>query len=394
MRLIKWFLVLVLVLAGVGLGWMIQARLQEAGEVPVREKGEIRPVPVEVVDIERGAIDQERFFTGTLTAHAEFLVAPKVGGRIEQLHVDLADAVTRGQVVAELDNAEYVQAVRLAEADLAVAQANLAEARSLLQIAERELQRIDKLRDRGVTSESQRDVAKADQLAKQAHVEVTRAQVERARAELELARIRLGYTQVRADWRGGDRDRAVAERLIDEGVTVSANTPLLRIVELDPVIAVFFVTERDYALLNPEQDVGLRTDAYPGEVFEGRIVRIAPVFRESVRQARVEMRVDNPQLRLKPGMFVRANVVLERVTDAVVVPEQALVTRQGTSGVFLMAPDGASVSWRPVEVGVRQGDRVQIMADDLYGRVVVLGQQLLDDGSPVLVSEPKRAVTR
>ena len=394
MRLMKWFLVLVLVLAGVGLGWMIQARLQEAGEVPTGNKGEIRPVPVEVVDIERGAIDQERFFTGTLTAHAEFLVAPKVGGRIEQLHVDLADAVTRGQVVAELDNAEYVQAVRLAEADLAVAQANLAEARSLLQIAERELQRIDKLRDRGVTSESQRDVAKADQLAKQAHVEVTRAQVERARAELELARIRLGYTQVRADWRGGDRDRAVAERLIDEGVTVSANTPLLRIVEVDPVIAVFFVTERDYALLNPEQDVGLRTDAYPGEVFEGRIVRIAPVFRESVRQARVEMRVDNPQLRLKPGMFVRANVVLERVTDAVVVPEQALVTRQGTSGVFLMAPDGASVSWRPVEVGVRQGDRVQIIADDLYGRVVVLGQQLLDDGSSVLVSEPKRAVTR
>lgn len=394
MRLKVWFSVLLLVLAGGLLAWMVQARLNEASDEPSRRGGEKRPIPVEVADIERGPIELQRSFTGTLEAHAQFVVAPKVGGRIEELTVDLADRVSRGQVVARLDNAEYVQAVNQSQADLAVAQANLAEAVSLLQIAERELERIEQLRKRGVMSASQSDVAKAEQLAKQAHVQVTRAQVERARAELETARIRLGYTQVSADWRGGDPERAVAERLVDEGVTVSANTPLLRIVELDPVTAVFFVTERDYGLLNPNQEAVLRTDAYPDETFAARIVRIAPVFRESVRQARVEMRVENPELRLKPGMFVRATVVLDRVADAIVVPEQALATRKGGRGVFVVAPDGNSVSWREVEVGIHQGDRVQVSGTDLYGLVVTLGQQLLDDGSAILLPEPRRAASR
>ncbi|MFN2274578.1 MAG: efflux RND transporter periplasmic adaptor subunit, partial [Anaerolineales bacterium] len=83
---------------------------------------------------------------------------------------------------AELDNAEYVQAVAQAEADLVVALANLADAESQLQIAERELERVDRLRERGVSYESQRDLANADYLAKQAQVQVSRAQVTRAGA--------------------------------------------------------------------------------------------------------------------------------------------------------------------------------------------------------------------
>ena len=388
MRLKVWLPIAVLLVAGGAVAWMVQARLQEsAQEDAVGGRAGSRPVPVEVAPIERGAIALRRSFTGTLDAHAELVVAPKVSGRVVELNVDLADTVSRGQVVARLDNAEYVQAVKQSEADLAVALANLAEARSLLQIAERELQRIDQLRQRGVSSESQRDVAKADQLAKQAHVEVTRAQVARAEAELEMARIRLGYTAVNADWRGDDGERQVAERLVDEGVTVSANTPLLRIIELDPVVAVFYVTERDYGLLHAGQSAELRTDAYPGEVFAGKIVRIAPVFRESTRQARVEMRVENPTLRLRPGMFVRATVVLDRVADTLVVPERSLVTRNGRRGVFVLPPGDHAVVWREVQVGIREGDRVQVSGAGLAGRVVVLGQQLLDDGSAVLLPE-------
>ncbi len=389
MRLKGWLFTLAIVLAGGVLAWTIHERLQESGAAKPSRAERNRPVPVEVAQIERGPIELRRSFTGNLDAHAELVVAPKVSGRIEQLNVDLADTVKRGQVVARLDNAEYVQALKQAQANLVVAQANLAEAESLLQIAERELQRIEKLRVRGVTSESQRDVAKADQLAKQAHVQVTRAQVQRAQADVELARIRLGYTAVTADWRGGDGQRMVAARLVDEGETVSANTPLLRIVELNPVTAVFFVTERDYGLLQQGQAAELHTDAFPGEAFHGRVVRIAPVFRESARQAQVEMRVDNPHVRLKPGMFVRATVTLQRVAEAVIVPEQALVTREGKNGVFMLAENGRSVSWREVQVGIRQDGRVQLTGDELQGRVVVLGQQLLDDGAAVLLPEQR-----
>jgi multidrug efflux pump subunit AcrA (membrane-fusion protein) len=102
-----------------------------------------RAIPVEVVAVEQGSIQRQRSFSGSLQAQTEMLVAPKVSGRIEQLNVDLADRVSRDQVVAQLDNDEYVQAVRQMEAELAVARTNLAEAQSQLKIAERELQRID-----------------------------------------------------------------------------------------------------------------------------------------------------------------------------------------------------------------------------------------------------------
>ncbi len=382
-------LTLVLLILAV-MAWLITQGLQD-GDGQTRTGGE-RTVPVEVAAIEHGPIELRRTFTGTLDAHAEFVVAPKTGGRVEVMSVDLADSITRGQVVARLDNAEYVLAVTQAEADLAVSQANLAEAVSQLTIAERELQRLDKLRERGVSSESQLDLAKAEQLARKAHVEVTRAQVTHAQAALETARIRLGDTEVRADWSGGSEQRLVAERYLDEGETVSANAPLLRIVELDPLIAVFFVTERDYVLLQNGQRADIRTDSYPGMVFPGEIVRIAPVFNTGTRQARVEVRVANPQLRLKPGMFARISLVLEQVAEALTVPEQALVTRDGNSGLFVVAEDGASVAWREVTVGIREGDRVQVSAEHLGGRVVVLGQQLLKDGSRIAIAGAKQAV--
>jgi RND family efflux transporter MFP subunit len=214
-------------------------------------------------------------------------------------------------------------------------------------------------------------------------VAVAEAQVTRARAALATARIRLGYTDVRASWRGAGDERVVAERQVEEGETVSANEPLFRIVDLDPIKAVFFVTEGDYALLAPGQEAALATDAFPGEVFGGRIERIAPVFREATRQARVEIRAENPGLRLKPGMFVRATVTLERVAGATIVPEQAVTKRDEQQGVFVLAGDGRSVAWRPVTVGVRQDRRVQVTGEGLGGRVVTLGQQLLEDGSPV-----------
>jgi RND family efflux transporter MFP subunit len=373
------------------LAWLVYGRLSSPlGESSGRSADD-QAVPVEVAPIERRPIEWRRTFTGTLEAHAEFVVAPKVGGRIEQVTVDLGDTVTRGQVVAELDNAEFVQAVEQARAGLAVAEANLAEARNLLKIARRELHRIDQLSARGVSSESQRDVAMADQLAKQAHVEVTKAEVAKAEAELETARIRLGYTQVTAGWRGGTEQRLVAERYLDEGETVSANAALLRIVELDPITAVVFVTERDYGRLKPGQSATLTTDAWPNETFDGRIHRIAPVFRESVRQARVELKVANPKLRLKPGMFIRATVLFQRVADSLVIPEQALTRRAQQEGVFVVAPDGRSVVWREVRTGIRQDGRIQVFGEGLQGRVVVLGQQLLDDGSAVIIAQGQDA---
>lgn len=382
-RLVLW---LAVVAAVAGLGWAVYDRLQE--ETASRQsRGGPKAAPVKVEPVERGEIELRRTFSGALEAPSRFVVAPKVGGRIEALYVDLADPVKRGRLVAELDDEEYVQAVAQAEADLEVARANAVEAANALEIARRELRRVETLRGRGVASESQLDGVKAEELAKQSRLEVARAGVTKAEAALEASRIRLGYTRVRADWSGGGDRRVVAERFVDEGETVSANTPLLSIVDLDPVTGVIYVPEKDYAQLGPGQVVTIITDAFPGVRFEGRIDRIAPVFREDTRQARVEIAVPNPDHRLKPGMFIRGTIVMDRLSDTVIVPGQALTARKDRTGVFVVDEDSLTVRWREVEVGIRDGDRVQVRGEGLSGRVVTLGQQLLDDGSAVTIPE-------
>ena len=187
--------------------------------------------------------------------------------------------------------------------------------------------------------------------------------------------------------------RVVAERYLDEGQTVAANAPLLLIVELHPINGVVYVTEKDYARLKPGQSVSLTTDAYPEEQFRGQIDRIAPVFRKSTRQARVEMTIENEQHRLKPGMFIRATVVMEKVPEATIIPEQALTTRNEKSGVFVVNDDGKSVVWREVKVGIREGHRVQVEGEGLSGLVVTLGQQLVSDGSAITISNDQNEPT-
>jgi len=383
-RLTKKIVGIVLIGAVVLAGWFLLPQFRQR-DIAGKGGKEPRPAPVEVTAISRGPITLHRIFNGTLEAQAEFMVAPKVGGRIEKLFLNLADTVERGQVVAELDNDEFVQAVAQARADLAVTKANLVEAKSALERANREFERIKTLKKRGVASESQFDETLAEQSAKQARLEVAGAQVTRAEALLKTANIRLGYTKVTADWTGGEDQRQVAERFVDEGHTVSANTPLLLIVELDPITGIIFVTEKDYARLRPGQTAQLTTDAYPGEEFVGRIDRISPVFSENTRQARVELTIDNKHLRLKPGMFIRATVELDHIAEATIVPEQAVTSRGDRTGVFVVNEENMTVSWWPVKVGIQEGDRVQIQGEGLTGRVVSLGQQLIDDGSVIFI---------
>ena len=341
--------------------------------------------PVEVAPVLVETIELRRTFTGTLESPARFVVASKVGGRIERLAVDLADLVTNGQVVAELDDEEYEQETLQAAAELEVVKANLVEARSNLVIATREMARVNSLQERGIATAAQVDVAKAQLLTREAAVEVARAQVTRAEASLAEAKIRLGYTGVTANWTG-DGDRFVAERFINEGGMVVANAPLLTIVGLDPIIAVVFVTEKDYGLLRVGQPVTIATDAFPGLSFPGQVARVAPVFNQASRQARVELELPNTDQRLKPGMFVYAEVLLDQVPNATTVPFSALATRGGQTGLFVVNDD-QTVTWRTVETGIRQGERLQVTGPGVQGRVVTMGQQLIDDGSQVTIPD-------
>ena len=369
------------------LGWAVAARLATLAAEADAGPRTRPPAPVAVAPVERGTITRRRVFSGALEPEARLVLAPKISGRVDRVHVDLGDPVERGALVVELDDDELVQAVHQAEADLTVARANLGARRSAAEIATRALDRARRLRADGVASESQLDAALADELAARAQVELAEAGVPRAEAALEAAQVRLGYCRVHAEWSEGDEQRVVSQRFVDEGETVSANAPLVSIVELDPVLAVVHAPERDYGSIALGQRALLTTDAHPGRSFEAHVAHIAPVFRRETRQARIELSAPNPGELLKPGMFVRATLELERIDDAVIVPFDALTTRDGEPGVFVLDTSGERVHWRPALPGAREGARLQVSGAGIEGQVVVLGQELCEDGGAVTVPD-------
>lgn len=371
-------------LAGMGvLAWL------QSGSAAGGPRGGSQPAAIEVAAVEVGRLEGQRAYSATLEARAQVTIAPKVAATIVSLPVDLGDVVERGQVIARLDGDEFVQAAAQSEAELEVARAQHAEALSAAEIAARELERTVNLHARGIASEAQLDQARASELTARSAVAVAQAQVSRSRAALEAARIRLGYTTIRAEWEGGSDTRVIARRWAEEGDTVGANTPLLSVVELDPIRAVFFATQRDYGRLAVGQAVSIGVEAFPGQSWEGAISRIAPVFDQGSRQARVEVVVPNERRLLKPGMFVRATVVLDVAEAAAIVPLAALTRRDGQELVFVLDDDGQRVRAMPVRVLVTSGDRVAVEPQGAAllkdARVVTLGHQLIGDGSPVVV---------
>jgi len=377
---------MIMVFAVVAVAVVVTLVRRQGEDAPAaRRGGAARVMPVEVGEVGTGRMEWRRLFSGTLEASAELAVAPKISGRIARILVDLSDRVKRGDEVALLDDAEYAQAVTSAQAELAVATAQASEAANRKELSEGEFTRIDTLQKRGVASDAALDTAKTEVIMRRSALQVAQANVEARQAALATAEIRLSYTRITAVWSEGDDTRVVAERFANEGDTVAANTPLFSVVRLQPIRAVFFVPERDYALIQPGQRVDLFTDAFPGEAFPGEVSRISPVFREDSRQARVEIVSGNADERLKPGMFVRARAVLQTVEDAVHVPLAALSSRAGETGVFLLDETANTVGWVPVQTGIESDGRVQIVSPPIKGRVVTLGHQLLADGVPVQV---------
>jgi RND family efflux transporter MFP subunit len=213
--------------------------------------------------------------------------------------------------------------------------------------------------------------------------------VAQRQAALQGAELQLSYTKVRAFWEAGDPNRVVGERFVDEGTLVQVNQPIVSILENNPLTAVVFVVERDYPKMKVGQQAVVATDAWPGRTFAGAIRRIAPLLKESSRQARVEIEIANPDHLLKPGMFVRAQIDFGRHDEATLVPISALVKRGGKEGVFIADPNALNVHFVPVMTGIVSGEVVEVTEPPISGVVVTLGNHLLEDGSRVILPGPK-----
>lgn len=338
------------------------------------------PVAVEVDSVRYGPIQETETFVGSVTPIYQYILAPKVSGRVVQIKKRIGDWVKRGEVVARIDDSEYQQAVREAEANLKIAQATLREATSQFAMAKQDLERVQSLQEKGIASSSELDAAQTNFTAQKSRLELATAQVDQRDAALKSANIRLGYTSLVATEPG-----FIGERYVDVGSLLAPNAPVVSIIGIDTVIVQTTVIERIYGRVQTGQPAEVQVDAYPAKIFTGRVARIAPMLQEASRVAKMEVEVVNDSLLLKPGMFTRVRVVLAEKDTAQLVPAQALVNRAGENVLFVIPTDAAVAKQIPVQVGITTPEKIEIIAPKIQGLVVTLGQHLLEDGSPVIL---------
>jgi RND family efflux transporter MFP subunit len=381
----KKFFVIVMAVAGIGfLSWQIYEKASGSKEGFGSRRGN-PAVAVEIAPIQKASIKDVGRFTGSLSPQSEFIVAPKIAGRLEKMLLDIGDVVTADQLVAVLDDEEYQQQVYQAVAELEVVQANLKEVKITSENAKREYERTVALREKKIASESQLDAADSEYKTQQAKLQVAAAQVSQKQAALNMAKVRLSYTRIRVPPNHASRQRVVGERFVDEGSMLAPNTPIVSILDIGTLIGVINVIERDYPKIKPGLPAVINTDAFPGQTFSGKVVRIAPLLMEKAREARVEIEIPNERMLLKPGMFVRVQMEFELHENATVVPQSAVVKRDGNQGVFVVDRQEKKVRFIPVTMGIVNETRAEILKPELTGEVVTLGQHLLEDGANIIL---------
>ena len=384
----KKMLLLLVVLAIITIvGWFTYKKIQSTGDV-ARGRPSMA-VPVEIMPIRKDVINDVGIFTGSLIPKSQFVVAPKVSGWLRELLVNVGDTVTRNQVIAVLDDAEYTQQVEQARAELQVTKANADNCSSDLKLAEREYERAKALRDKQIASVSELEQAEAELNSIKTQLEVSLAQVAQKEAALKAAELKLSYTKVQAFWESDDQTRVIGERFVDEGTLLQVNQQIVSILENDILIAVVYVVEKDYPKIKIDQVAVIDTDAYPEKTFTGKIVRVAPLLKETSRQARVEIEIPNPDQLLKPGMFVRTRIEFASHENATLIPLAALVRRNDTQGVFIVDRENLKANFISVKVGIINNDLVEILEPEISGYVATLGNHLLEDGSNVTLPEVK-----
>ena len=262
-----------------------------------------------------------------------------------------------------------------------MARATLRQREVDLTLAETTRDRSRQLFDEGLLAREAIDDAQAKAQVAAAQVDLTRAQIAQNEARLDELRIARADATIRSPV-----DGFVAKRHLDPGAYASTNTPVVSVVDIHRVKLVAQIVERDFRRVLAGARTRTSVDAYPGEVFEGEVARVAPVLHPVTRTAEVEVEIPNEDFRLKPGMYTRVEVATDRRVDTLVVPRTALVEKGGVRGVFTIQSTAAGeiAAFVPVETGLQDTERVEILAGVSEGQdVITTGAPGLADGDVV-----------
>ena len=280
--------------------------------------------------VTRGELTQAVTATGTLNPVVNVTVGSQVSGRISKLYADFNSAVTKGQVIAELDPATYQATVEQTTADLANAKANL-------ELQQVQFQRSSELITNKLISGSDYDVAAATLHSAEATVKIKQA-------ALNSATVNLGYCKILSPV-----DGTVISRNVDIGQTVAASlsAPTIFVIanDLSKMQIDANVSEADIGSIEDGQNVTFTVDAFPDRKFTGKVkqIRNSPTTVQNVVTYDVVIEVGNPDLKLRPGMTANASIITAERAGALKIPNAALRFR---------LPDSASKEIKPAATNV------------------------------------------
>ena len=389
--------------AGVAIGLVLSlgACSRERG-IQAAESLKARPVTIEAAQVRdvRRQVD----VVGTLAAKEDVVVSAEVAGRVSRLVHDLGDRVAAGTPLIELDAEKLQYRADGQRATLDQARARyggsgegdlppldrvptVVSTSAQMADAQQQLDRARNLSSRNLLSRSDLETAQTRfDTAKAAHDQALasarqlRADIESQSSALRLAQRELRDAVIRAPF-----DGYVAERLVSQGQYVQPQAPVMRIVRLQPLKLTAEVPEKFAPWIETGRDMAVKVDAFPQQVFAGRVVRIAPGVNLKSRAFAIEGDVPNPDGRLKPGTFARVQITTDRVERAVTIPVAAVQSRYGTNRVFVVK-DG-QLAGREIVLGDRLGDRVEVSQGLEAGtQIVATDVEQLADGMKVTAS--------
>lgn len=371
------------------------------------------PTSVETAAVTRGEFVASADFVGTLQARATADLYAKVNGQISEMRVDTGDRVAAGQVLARIDSGELGDRVSQAQAAVRMAEATLGERRAALAMARSTADRTRSLFEQQLVSQQQHDQVQAELQAATAQVEVAQASVAQARANVGAARAELEKTVITAPFSG-----VIGKRYLDKGAFAATNRPVFALVDLSKIKTTVPLTEKDAGRVRVGQRALVSIEADRSAQFQGVVARIASVFDPNTNTTEAEVEIDNPDGRLKPGMFANVSIAFAVEPGALLVPRSAVIEDERETFLYLAqqapaqaAPPGGGPpggaeerkagpprpAWTAKRVAVKRigtgtdpaRDQVAVEGPIQPGQsVITLGQQDLRDGAPVMISGP------
>lgn len=355
--------------------------------------------------------------TGKIQAIQDITIRSEIGGILEEVLFEEGDRVVGGQILARVEDKEYVLALREAEAALFSARSNFAKMRQLSRPQEIDVarsayeraqadfnmaritwERRRQLYERGVISKHEYDVSELDYKSKKAtrdaakkqldlieegarseDIEMAKFQVRQAEAKLSLAQKRVSDTRIESPISG-----VIAQKTVDPGDLVALGTPVANVLDMTVMETEVGVTEKELPYLRKESEAVATVVAYPERIFPGRIVFIGVKADAATGTFPVKVEFDNASGLLKSGMVAEARIEKETYQNVVTIHQDAVLDRVNRKVIFVIE-DGRSRE-RSIELGPFVEEEVIVKKGLAAGEAfVVVGQQSLKNGSRVRI---------